>query len=70
LTHYLASAIPLIDENIELNSGFWNQAHQPTASNIAVSSAVLDWDDEIPDWVWEAKGEDDQTRLSNLDIIM
>jgi len=61
----VASAIPLIDENIELNRGLWK-----ASSGVTVLSGVLDWDEEVPDWVWTLGGEEGEDEEAGLDLIL
>lgn len=56
-----ASAIPLIDENIVLNESLWD-------SDARVRSGVLDWDDEVPDWVWN--WDEPEGTTAPLDVIV
>lgn len=86
----IASAIPLIDENVSLNAHLWtvtghspadeeesSNPSQPTpqssAVDVRVRSGVLDWEEHVPDWVWQwgsqiDGGEDSTT--TGLDVIM
>jgi len=69
LERNVASAIPLIDENIELNRSLWHPTRaEQQDGGVQVRSGVLDWDDEIPDWVWEWDGA--KGAKSPLDVIV
>jgi hypothetical protein len=61
----VASAIPLIDENIELNRDLWE-----TSAGVDVRSGVLDWDEEVPDWVWTSSREEGEEEEVGLDVIL
>ena len=60
-----ASAIPLIDENIELNRDLWK-----TSLGVDVRSGVLDWDEEVPEWVWTSGREEGDADEAGLDVIL
>ncbi len=83
-----ASAIPLIEENITLNSHLWTQTDVPIPQDnspetktepldekaphietrktvVEVVPMVLDWDQEVPDWVWGNEVEE-----LDLDLVM
>jgi hypothetical protein len=71
------SAIPLIDENTELNSHLWNtttnevsvvgpagaeSAELEAKMDVNVHSKVLDWEEDLPSWV--------HSHGSRVDLVM
>jgi hypothetical protein len=64
----VASAIPLIDENIELNRSLWRSRSGQEDDEPRVRSGVLDWDEEVPDWVWSWDEPEGSQRP--LDVIV
>lgn len=67
-TFVVASAIPLIDENIELNRSLWRSRSEEGGDEPRVRSGVLDWDEEVPDWVWSWDEPEGSQRP--LDVIV
>jgi hypothetical protein len=57
----------LIDENIQLNESLWEPLDDE-AQKCEVRSGKLDWEEEVPEWVW-TWGMKEEARVG-LDVIL